>query len=83
MVLATHPLSGCMVSGASEEGQFVEWVVGCAESKTSVIKVVLQDSIQQRSFEQFADFPELLKESQFAGFSPGTSFSSVRSVSRC
>ena len=30
MVLATHLLSGCMVSGASEEGQFVEWVVGCA-----------------------------------------------------
>ena len=30
MVLATHPLSGCMVSGASAEGQFVEWVVGCA-----------------------------------------------------
>ena len=24
---------GCVVSGASEEGQFVEWVVGCAESK--------------------------------------------------
>ena len=30
MVLATHPLSGCTVSGVSEEGQFVEWVVGCA-----------------------------------------------------
>ena len=33
MVLATHPSCACVVSGASEEEQFVEWVVGCAESK--------------------------------------------------
>ena len=33
MVLATHLSCGCVVLGASEEGQFVEGVVGCEESK--------------------------------------------------
>ena len=33
MVLATHPSCSCVVLGASEEGQFVEGVAGCAESK--------------------------------------------------
>ena len=41
-------------------------LAGCLEAvEESVTKVVLQDSTQQRTFEQFADFPEVGMESFF------------------
>ena len=181
MVLATHPSCGCVVLGASEEGQFVEGVLGARKARgqrqrdrrlqgrvarrvegrvvdLSVSEVMKRDQqervqettaeevvtavevvtsivvesvdgcedrpqkvevpvfvsgdrihrlalerlagffrgcggvchqgdssgqcIQQRPFEQFFDFPEVVKDS-FSGISPRKSFSSVRSVSRC
>ena len=45
-----------------------EQPAGFSEAMESVIKVVPQNSIQQRTFEQFADFPEVVKESFFCEF---------------
>ena len=49
-----------------------EQLAGFSEAvEESVVKVVPQDSVQQWTFEQFADCPEVVKESFFLVSHPG------------